>query len=56
MQLSVSMLFTEMQGFLPVEASILEVEVWGFGGKAAKQQQDSYKKRETLFTEQRRKV
>ncbi|ONK80195.1 uncharacterized protein A4U43_C01F14950 [Asparagus officinalis] len=44
------------QGFLPVEASVLEVEVWGFGGKAARQQQDSYKKRETLFTEQRRKV
>lgn len=44
------------QGFLPVEASILEVEVWGFGGKAAKEKQDVYKKRENLFSEQRRKV
>lgn len=44
------------QGFLPVEASLLEVEVWGFGGKAAKEQQDAYKKRETLFSDQRRKV
>ncbi|XP_022133721.1 uncharacterized protein LOC111006234 [Momordica charantia] len=44
------------QGFLPVEASILEVEVWGFGGSAAKKIQNSYKKREELFTEQRRKV
>ncbi|TYI42927.1 hypothetical protein ES332_A01G133000v1 [Gossypium tomentosum] len=44
------------QGFLPVEASIAEVEVWGLGGKTAKEVQDSYKKREELFTEQRRKV
>lgn len=44
------------QGFLPTEASVLEVEVWGFGGKSAKQQQDLFMKRETLFTEQRRKV
>nr|KJB14426.1 hypothetical protein B456_002G124600 [Gossypium raimondii] len=44
------------QGFLPVEASISEVEVWGLGGKTAKEVQDSYKKREELFTEQRRKV
>ncbi|XP_038898639.1 uncharacterized protein LOC120086186 [Benincasa hispida] len=44
------------QGFLPVEASILEVEVWGFGGSRAKEIQNSYKKREELFTEQRRKV
>lgn len=44
------------QGFLPVEASILEVEVWGLGGKMAKEVQISYKKREELFTEQRRKV
>lgn len=47
---------SEMQGFLLTEASVLEVEVWGFGGKSAKQQQDLFKKRETLFTEQRRKV
>ncbi|KAL4309693.1 hypothetical protein GQ457_01G009310 [Hibiscus cannabinus] len=44
------------QGFLPVEASISEVEVWGLGGKHAKEVQNSFKKREELFTEQRRKV
>ncbi|KAK8512545.1 hypothetical protein V6N13_082909 [Hibiscus sabdariffa] len=44
------------QGFLPVEGSISEVEVWGLGGKHAKEVQNSYKKREELFTEQRRKV
>ncbi|KAL0553390.1 hypothetical protein IC582_007284 [Cucumis melo] len=44
------------QGFLPVEASILDVEVWGLGGSTAKEIQNSYKKREELFTEQRRKV
>ncbi|XP_058786553.1 uncharacterized protein LOC131661140 [Vicia villosa] len=44
------------QGFLPTEALISEVEVWGLGGKAAKEVQDSYKKREDLFTEQRRKI
>lgn len=44
------------QGFLPVEASILEVEVWGLGGRRAREVQTSYKKREQLFTEQRRKV
>ncbi|KAJ0085068.1 hypothetical protein Patl1_09279 [Pistacia atlantica] len=44
------------QGFLPVEAPISEVEVWGLGGSSAKQSQNSYKKREELFTEQRRKV
>ncbi|KAL3514745.1 hypothetical protein ACH5RR_027462 [Cinchona calisaya] len=44
------------QGFLPLEASILEVEVWGLGGRTAKEVQNSYKKREELFTEQRRKV
>ncbi|KAJ4839721.1 hypothetical protein Tsubulata_041014 [Turnera subulata] len=44
------------QGFLPVEASILEVEVWGLGGRITKQNQARYKKREELFTEQRRKV
>eukprot|EP01018_Ginkgo_biloba_P020000 Gb_02936 [translate_table: standard] len=44
------------QEYLAVEAMILEVEVWGLGGKAAKQEQAMYKKRELLFTEQRRKV
>ncbi|ERN14447.1 hypothetical protein AMTR_s00185p00029250 [Amborella trichopoda] len=44
------------QGFLSVEASILEVEVWGLGGKVAREVQDSYKQREQLFAEQRRKV
>ncbi|KAL9271597.1 hypothetical protein AKJ16_DCAP25566 [Drosera capensis] len=44
------------QGFLPVEASVIDVEVWGLGGKKAKEMQMSYKKREHLFTEQRRKV
>lgn len=45
-----------VQGFLPVEALILDVEVWGLAGKTAKDVQTSYKKREQLFTEQRRKV
>lgn len=45
-----------MQGFLPVEASIFDVEVWGLGGKRARDVQSSYKKREELFTNQRRKV
>uniref|UniRef100_A0A7N0R9P9 TLDc domain-containing protein n=1 Tax=Kalanchoe fedtschenkoi TaxID=63787 RepID=A0A7N0R9P9_KALFE len=44
------------QGFLPVEAAVFSVEVWGLGGRSIKAQQDSHKKREELFTEQRRKV
>ncbi|GAB2293869.1 hypothetical protein Dimus_028080 [Dionaea muscipula] len=44
------------QGFSLVEASIIEVEVWGLGGKRVRDMQTSYKKREELFTEQRRKV
>lgn len=44
------------QGFLPVEALVLDVEVWGLGGRTAKEMQNKYKKREELFTEQRRKV
>ncbi|KAK9270994.1 hypothetical protein L1049_026582 [Liquidambar formosana] len=44
------------QGFLPVEALVSEVEAWALGGRAAKEMQTSYKKREQLFTEQRRKV
>jgi hypothetical protein len=35
---------------------ILEVEVWGLGGRKAREIQLSYKKREELVTEQRRKV
>jgi hypothetical protein len=45
-----------LQGFLPAEALILEVEVWGLGGRKAREIQFSYKKREDLFTAQRRKV
>ena len=45
-----------VQGFLPVEALILDVEVWGLGGRTTKEMQTSYKKREELFTDQRRKV
>lgn len=45
-----------MQGFLPTSASILDVEVWGLGGETAKKKQDTHKKREILFSEQRRKV
>ncbi|RCV15051.1 hypothetical protein SETIT_3G027900v2 [Setaria italica] len=44
------------QGYLPVEASVLDVEVWGLGGGATRRQQDMYKKRENIFSEQRRKV
>ncbi|CAH9080903.1 unnamed protein product [Cuscuta epithymum] len=44
------------QGFLPLEASIVDVEVWGLGGKKAKEIQSAYKKREEIFTQQRRKV
>ncbi|KAM6574261.1 hypothetical protein CsatA_022588 [Cannabis sativa] len=48
-------LFPE-QGFLPFEAPISEVEVWGLGGGRIKERQDKLKKREELFTEQRRKI
>ncbi|KAL2499403.1 TLD-domain containing nucleolar protein [Abeliophyllum distichum] len=44
------------QGFLPLEASVLEVEVWGLGGKTPKEVQASYKKREEIFSQQRRNV
>ncbi|XP_042493468.1 uncharacterized protein LOC122073040 [Macadamia integrifolia] len=44
------------QGFLPLEALIAEVEVWGLAGGKAKEEQSAYKNREQLFTEQRRKV
>ncbi|XP_057974563.1 uncharacterized protein LOC131162273 [Malania oleifera] len=44
------------QGFLPAEALVSEVEVWGLSGRTAKEVQSAYKRREQLFTEQRRKV
>ncbi|XP_057987587.1 uncharacterized protein LOC110666284 [Hevea brasiliensis] len=44
------------QGFLAVEALISEVEVWGLGGRTAKEVQASFKKREELFIEHRRKA
>nr|CAB3488578.1 unnamed protein product [Digitaria exilis] len=44
------------QGYLPVEASVLDVEVWGLGGEATRRQQDMYKNRENIFSEQRRKI
>ncbi|PKA48772.1 hypothetical protein AXF42_Ash018714 [Apostasia shenzhenica] len=44
------------QGYLPVEASLVEAEAWGFGGESSKKLQNAFKKREELFTEQRRKV
>ncbi|XP_076952824.1 uncharacterized protein LOC143626717 [Bidens hawaiensis] len=44
------------QGYLATEAQILEVEVWGLGGKKIKEAQNLFLKREQLFTEQRRKV
>ncbi|KAL8098441.1 hypothetical protein AgCh_031265 [Apium graveolens] len=43
-------------GFLPLEASVIEVEVWGLGGTSAKEVQHAHKTREDLFTEQRRRV
>lgn len=44
------------QGFLPVEATISDVCVWGLGGRRPREVQLSYKKREDLFTQQRRKI
>ncbi|CAG7906455.1 hypothetical protein HID58_014992 [Brassica napus] len=44
------------QGYLPVEALVSDVEAWALGGKAAKEVQEAYKKREELFTDQRRKI
>ncbi|KAK1421029.1 hypothetical protein QVD17_23077 [Tagetes erecta] len=44
------------QGYLPTEAQVLEVEVWGLGGEKVKEAQNMFQKREQLFTEQRRKV
>lgn len=44
------------QGYLPTEAQVLDVEVWGLGGKKVKEAQNSFLKREQLFTEQRRKI
>ncbi|KAL8128961.1 hypothetical protein V2J09_018116 [Rumex salicifolius] len=47
---------TPNQGFLPVEDAISDVYVWGLGGRRAKEVQLSYKNREDLFTQQRRKI
>ncbi|XP_057766073.1 uncharacterized protein LOC130986631 isoform X2 [Salvia miltiorrhiza] len=44
------------QGFLPTEASVFQVEVWGLGGRSAREVQASYQKREEIFTDQRRKI
>ncbi|KAI7734162.1 hypothetical protein M8C21_026394 [Ambrosia artemisiifolia] len=44
------------QGYLPTEAQVLEVEVWGLGGEKVKEAQNRFLKREQLFTEQRRTV
>ncbi|KAK1391648.1 TLDc domain-containing protein [Heracleum sosnowskyi] len=44
------------QGYLPLQASVLDVEVWGLGGRSAKEVQNANQKREDLFTEQRRKI
>ncbi|XP_024375576.1 uncharacterized protein [Physcomitrium patens] len=44
------------QGYSPVKARVGEVEVWGLGGASANEQHDKYQHRETLFSEQRRKV
>lgn len=45
-----------MQGYLPVEALVLDMEAWGLGGNKAREIQQAYQKREELFTNQRRKV
>ncbi|KAJ3692650.1 hypothetical protein LUZ60_011745 [Juncus effusus] len=44
------------QGFLAVEGTIMEVEAWGLGGESVRKKQDLFKKRENLFSEQRRTV
>nr|XP_043631063.1 uncharacterized protein LOC122602514 isoform X2 [Erigeron canadensis] len=44
------------QGYLPTEAQVFDVEVWGLGGGKTKEFQNSFQKREELFTEQRRKI
>ncbi|CAN8273130.1 unnamed protein product [Cochlearia groenlandica] len=44
------------QGYLSVEALVLDVEAWALGGKTAKDVQETYKKREELFNDQRRKI
>ncbi|KVI07804.1 TLDc [Cynara cardunculus var. scolymus] len=48
--------FSKLTGYLATEAQIFEVEAWGLGGEKAKKVQNSLKKREELFTEQRRKI
>ncbi|KAG6548470.1 hypothetical protein Mapa_009958 [Marchantia paleacea] len=44
------------QGFSPVSARMLEIEIWGLGGEKAEQDQAKFLKRENLFSEQRRKI
>ncbi|KAG7543898.1 TLDc domain [Arabidopsis thaliana x Arabidopsis arenosa] len=44
------------QGYLPVEALVLDIEAWGLGGNKAREIQQAYQKREELFTNQRRKI
>ncbi|XP_042009789.1 uncharacterized protein LOC121758458 isoform X2 [Salvia splendens] len=44
------------QGFLPTEASVFQVEIWGLGGRSAQEVQASHQKREEIFTDQRRKI
>ncbi|CAM6100499.1 unnamed protein product [Calypogeia fissa] len=44
------------QGYGPTSAKIVDIEVWGLGGKHADEEQARFLNREHLFTEQRRKV
>lgn len=44
------------QGYAPITGKVLEVEVWGLGGKASKEQQEKFHQRESIFSEQKRKV
>ncbi|KFK33195.1 hypothetical protein AALP_AA6G342400 [Arabis alpina] len=44
------------QGYLPVDALVSDIEAWALGGKKAKDIQETYKQREELFTNQRRKI
>ncbi|BBM97548.1 protein MpOXR4 [Marchantia polymorpha subsp. ruderalis] len=44
------------QGFSPVSAQMLEIEIWGLGGVKAEQDQAKFLNRENLFSEQRRKI
>ncbi|KAL9313827.1 hypothetical protein ACSQ67_019279 [Phaseolus vulgaris] len=44
------------QGFLPVEGIISVVEVWGLGGKAAKEVQDSFKREKNFSPSKEEKL